>query len=205
MEPLCWGDKNTQKQLKNMLEKDKVILAEGDTVLGLLANIFESSYNALDRIKKRSQKPYLLLVKDKEKAFNFIEKEAIKVFQIEKLIDVCWPGPVTLIFKAKTTVPRGVKSAEGNVAMRIPDHDGLQELLTHFDALYSTSANTTGKEVPSTIAQVEKSILDSVESIVLNKNRSDSLLPSTIIDCTQEKIKLVRQGAFPLEKLADFL
>src|SRR6201999_4405615 len=114
-----------------LLKQDKIILAEGDTVVGLLANISEYSYAKLDTLKNRSKKPYLLLVKNREKAFNFIEKESIKIFQFEKLINICSPGPVTLILKAKASVPWGVKSPEGNVAVRVPDHQGLLRLLEY--------------------------------------------------------------------------
>ena len=140
-----------------------------------------------------------------EKALTFIEKDTKGFFQFEKLSNICWPGPITLIFKAKATVPHGVKSPEGNVAMRVPDHKGLLQLLEHFDALYSTSANISGKPIPITIDQVEESIVQAVAGMVLNEHSSRLHLPSTIIDCTGEKIKIVRQGAFAVEKLKEFL
>lgn len=205
MGPLFWNNSTTIKELKNLLDQNKVVLAEGDTVLGLLADISEKGYAELDRIKKRSQKPYLLLVKNKERALNFIEKDAIGFFQFEKLSNICWPGPVTLIFKAKATVPYGVKSAEGNVAIRVPDHKGLLQLLEYFDALYSTSANTSGEPVPATVDQVEETIMQAIAGIVLNENQSRSTTASTIIDCTGNKVKIVRQGAFAVERLKEFL
>src|SRR5688572_10610199 len=153
MEPLYWGNQGVQETIEKLLKKDKVVLAQGDTVLGLLANISERGYLELDRIKKRSEKPYLLLAKNKEKAFDFIEKDDAMFFQIEKLVNICWPGPATLIFKAKTIVPFGVKSLAGNVAIRVPDHVGLRQLLENFDALYSTRANTSGNPAPMDITQ----------------------------------------------------
>lgn len=204
MKPLFWNNPSTIKMIEKALHKNKVILAEGDTVLGLLSAISEKGYAELDRIKKRSQKPYLLLVKNKEKALSFIEKNSVEIFQFEKFLNICWPGPVTLIFKAKACVPYGVKSIEGNIAIRVPDHKALLKLLEHFDALYSTSANISGKSVPMSIDQVEEGILQAVEHIVLNENASQLTLPSTIIDCTNKKIKIVREGAFAIEKLQEF-
>lgn len=205
MKPLFWDNPQTIKRVAKELHEGAVVLAAGDTVLGLLADVSETGYKRLDILKKRSEKPYLLLVKNKEKALNLMEKDPSLIFQIEKLMDVCWPGPATLIVKAKATVPLGVKSPEGNVAMRMPDHAGLQQLLNYFDALYSTSANTSGNPVPADLAKVEKSILDGVSCIVLNGEDAPSVAASTIIDCTGEKMKIVRDGAFPRSKLADFL
>ena len=205
MKPLFWGDPETLKRVEKELRDGGVILAAGDTVLGLLADISESGYAQLDRIKKRSKKPYLLLVANQEKALNLIDKREVKICQIEKLLNICWPGPATLIFRAKASVPQGVKSPEGNVAIRVPDHQGLLQLLQNFDALYSTSANTSGKEVPARLEDVEESIAQAVACIVLNENQAESTLPSTIIDCTGEKIKIVREGAFRVEKLVEIL
>lgn len=205
MKPLFWDNRTTIKKIEKMLHKNKVILAEGDTVLGLLSDISEKGYRNLDLIKKRLEKPYLLLVKNKEKALSFVEEDSIEIFQFEKLLNICWPGPVTLIFKAKACVPWGVKSREGNVAIRVPNHKGLLHLLECFDALYSTSANISGKPVPLNIDQVEGSILQAVAGVVFNQNSSKPNIPSTIIDCTEKKIKIVREGAFATEKLKDFL
>lgn len=205
MKPLFWDNLETIKKLEKELHEGAVVLAAGDTVLGLLADVSEGGYAQLDALKKRSKKPYLLLVKSKEKVLKLIEKDPVNFFQIEKLMDLCWPGPVTLILKAKSKVPFGVKSPEGNVAIRVPDHAGLQQLLAHFDALYSTSANTSGNPVPADLLDVEKAILDGVSCVVLNEEGTGSIVASTIIDCTGEKIKIVREGAFSRSQLADFL
>lgn len=204
MKPLLWGDPRALKTVEKELRDGGVVLAAGDTVFGLLADVSERGYAQLDSIKNRSQKPYLLLVADHKKALSLIDKSAIKICQIEKLLKLCWPGPATLIFRAKASVPQGVKSSEGNVAIRVPDHAGLLQLLQHFDALYSTSANTSGKPVPANLQDVEESIMQAVACIILNENEAESTLPSTIIDCTGEKIKVVREGAFPIDKLAGF-
>jgi len=195
MKPLYWGSLNTLECVEKELRSGGVVLAGGDTVLGLLAELSDKGYAQLDSIKKREKKPYLLLVSSQKKALDLIEKDSVKICQIEKLMDVCWPGPVTLILKAKATVPAGVKSAEGNVAVRVPDHAGLLELLERFDGLFSTSANSSGKPVPARLQDVEESIIGAVSCVVLNENQAESVLASTIIDCTGEKIKIVREGA----------
>ena len=196
MKPLYWGSNNTLECVEKELRSGGVVLAGGDTVLGLLAELSDNGYNKLDSIKKREKKPYLLLVSSQKKALDLIEKGNVKICQIEKLMNVCWPGPVTLILKAKASVAAGVKSLEGNVAIRVPAHAGLLGLLERFDGLFSTSANSSGNTVPACVQDVEESILRSVACVVLNENQAESVLPSTIIDCTGETIKIVREGAF---------
>lgn len=53
-----------------------------------------------------------------------------------------WPGPLALlIFKAKADLPSYLKGADGTIALRIPAHAGLQQLLVDCEGLFSTSAN----------------------------------------------------------------
>src|SRR5438105_1939102 len=101
MKPLFWDSPQIIKRVEKELHEGAVILAAGDTVLGLLADVSEKGYRQLDALKKRLLQPYLLLVKNKEKALNLVEKDQSHFFQIEKLMDLCWPGPATLIVKAK--------------------------------------------------------------------------------------------------------
>src|SRR3990170_3919066 len=101
MRPLLWGSSKTVAYVEKQLRSGRVVLAGGDTVLGLLAELSEKGYAKLDSIKNRSKKPYLILVENQQKALNLIEKDDSKICQIEKIMNVCWPGPVTLIFKAK--------------------------------------------------------------------------------------------------------
>ena len=204
METLFWGDASTVTRVEKELSAGKVVLAEGDTVLGLLADVSAEGRGQLDEIKNRSKKPYLILIETPQKAFNFIEIDKEKIFQTEKIMDKCWPGPVTLIFKAKTGIAAYAQSADGTVALRVPDHAGLLKLLAHFDGLFSTSANNTGEPVPMAVEEVSDSILDAVACLVVNDQiKPESAVPSTIIDCTGESLVVVRQGAFDASNLLD--
>lgn len=201
MKPLFWDNFGTVDRVGQELQKGTVVLAEGDTIIGLLADVSEKGAAQLNAIKKRSKKPYLLLVADKQKVLELVEINPGKICQIEKIMDICWPGPVTMIFKAKNIAASMVTSIDGTLAIRVPDHAGLQALLHKCGALYSTSANLTGAPVPASLKEVDTTILDSVSCVVLNNKGSEGTLASTIIDCTGDKIKIVREGAFPVEKL----
>lgn len=203
MKRLFWTNRDTIHHVEKELHNGEVILAEGDTVLGLLADVSAKGVAQLDHIKSRSHKPYLILVGNSKKVFDFIAIDPGKFFQTEKIINNCWPGPVTLIFKAKEGVFPAAQTPEGTIAIRVPNHPGLLQLLSHFDALFSTSANRSGQPVPGSIEEVDASILDAVACVVLNDNteKEKSTLASTIIDCTKEKPVIVRQGAFDAHKL----
>src|SRR5437870_13133303 len=121
MRKLSWSNPETIDYLEKELHNGSVVLAEGDTVLGLLADVSAKGLAQLDYIKNRSKKPYLILIGSPQKVFDFIEIDQKKVFQVEKLINICWPGSVTLIFRAKQGVCEQAKSVDGTIAIRVRD------------------------------------------------------------------------------------
>lgn len=136
MTQLLWKDLSTIDSLETILKRGGVVLAEGDTVLGLLADVSKEGFAQLNSIKIRTEKPYLVLVSDQKKALNLIDGAVFNEFQIEKLMNNCWPGPVTLIFKAKSGIAHFMKASNGTIALRVPAHEGLLSLLERFEALF---------------------------------------------------------------------
>lgn len=198
MKQLQWDDLAAIECVVQELSVGGVVLGDTDTVLGLLANTSQEGRDRIDAIKKRVEKPYLILIGDAKKALEFVSLPAKIVFQFEKLINICWPGPVTLVFPARHDVPLWMASRERTIALRVPDHAGLQALLNYFPALFSTSANSAGEPVPKCLAEVEPEVLAAVTAIVVdNGKRAKSDLPSTILDCTDNNgvVKVIRRGA----------
>jgi len=197
---IYWNDKNTVDTLKNVLDQDQIILASGDTVLGLWGNITQSAFVSLNTIKQRQKKPYLLVIGSIDKLNFFIDQTLNE--SLSNLVKTCWPGPVTLIFKAKKDLPNWLVSLDGTIALRIPDHQGLLKLLQHYDGLFSTSANINGGIVPDSIKNVDQIILQQVGTICLDEGQLIyPQLSSTILNCSTGTIEVVRSGSFSIDIL----
>lgn len=197
---LYWENEDDLAQLVNLLQQGNISICTTDTVLGFLANVSKEAFEGLNRIKGRQEKPYLILIPSKKVAAEFA---TIQYEKIQKLIDFSWPGPVTLILPAKETLPAFMQSAQGTVALRVPDHQGLQFLMQQMGPLFSTSANLAGEPIPETIDQIDPRILDKVDFIVTDRNNERAGAPSTILDCTDpENIKVIREGAWPISQLS---
>ena len=195
-----WDNAESIDILEQTLRAGRVVGGSSDTILGLLAELSERSVVALDRIKKRTGKSYVILVADSKRAQSLIVKN--ELLQIEKLMSMCWPGPVTLIFKVKPGILPFVTKLENTVALRVPDHVGLQILLKRFDGLFSTSANIANTSIPRNVKELDKRITQHLQFFVIDKHpKKKEYLSSTILDCTGLIIKVVREGAYPIEKL----
>lgn len=196
---LPWSKPASRAHLGNILKDGKIAISTSDTVLGFLAPLSQMGFNKLDYLKKRSNKPYLILMGSKDKLSFFTDQQLSPGLQ--RLVDSCWPGPVTLIFKAKASLPLYMVGSDGTIAIRVPRHEGLLEILKDFEGLFSTSANLNGMPVPETIDQIDQVIQDAVECIVVEEGDEGRNVPSTILDCTQDVIKVVRDGAFDVKVL----
>ena len=200
---LYWDDLGAIDRIEQALRAGKAVLGSSDTVFGLLAMPCQSGLRELDQIKQRADKPYLVLIGQKDKAELFVNQQDI--FQIENIINVCWPGPLTLILRAKAGVAQYMQSKDGTIALRVPNHTGLQQLLSRFDGLFSTSANRTGQPIPSTLDEIDKEILQQAACVVIDRMRPEHIQkevrPSTILDCSGDEIKVIREGAYPVDQL----
>lgn len=205
---IYWKDNVAIDILIQSLRDANVIVGTTDTVLGLLADISEQGFHVLNRIKKRTdrRKPYIILIASKDELIRF--SDAPFNFQIEKLISYCWPGPLTIIVKAKKSLPHFLKTENNTIALRVPQHDGLQRLLQRFSGLFSTSANMAGEKIPKSINELDEQILNEVSYLVLDSDEQwhhIATVPSTIIDCSGQYIKIVREGAYSIKFLKDLI
>lgn len=201
---IYWDDQTSYAILKELLDDNQVILASGDTVLGLWGRTVKPVFDRLNDIKIRNDRPYLLVIGSVEKLPLFIDQPLDE--KLLNLVQTCWPGPVTLIFKARADLPSFMTGVAGTIAVRIPDHQGLLQLLENYDALFSTSANLHGQTIPESMSMVDRSILQKVGAICLDKGEMEySDNPSTILDCSQGMITVVRAGAFDVDSIYQLL
>ncbi len=196
---LQWNKEEDRNKVIASLKAGNAVLGSSDTVLGLLADSTNEGFLRLNSIKGRSEKPYLLLIHSIQEAKTFVDESVL--FQIENILDFCWPGPLTLVVCAKKGAPGYLKSAGGTVALRVPDHEGLQQILSHFKGIFSTSANKAGNSVPTTLQEVDTTILNETSYCIIDNHEAASKTPSTIIQWVDGELKLIREGAYATSEL----
>ena len=202
---MYWDQKNTIIQIKSILENDELLIVSTDTIIGFLGRITRKSFNKINDIKQRlPDKNYLIVSKNIDRAMKFIHAESLST-KVLSMLSICWPGAVTVIVQANKFLPEYVQSKDGTIAIRCPAHNGLQQLLEYFDGLFSTSANISGKPIHLTIEDISYDVMQQVAGFVIDDKVLEKVVPSTIIDVSQEHktgtIKVIRSGAFSIEVL----
>ncbi len=190
---------------ERILKNGAVIIGPSDTVYGLYADATdEKAVKKIFDIKKRApEKALPIFVKDIAAARKLAYIDDRKAKFLEKV----WPGAVTVVFQHKEKLPPVLTGGLQTIAIRIPDHQFLLQLLNRLDfPLAQSSANISGR-VP--IRSVEE--MDSVE---LQKSKLVDLvidfgeLPqraSTVIDFTRNEPAILRVGIITKKELDEAL
>jgi L-threonylcarbamoyladenylate synthase len=178
-----------------VLRRGGVVACPTETLYGLLADALNPEAVArVAAIKRRKEgDPIAVLVSSVEMAKTLVTEfpdEALK------LAERYWPGPLTLIMRARDGLPNELIQ-NGSIGIRIPGPSPAFDLVNAFGRpLTATSANFTAEPAASTAEEVERTLGSLLDAIV--PGHAPGGAPSTVVDVTQEIIRVVRKGAIAI-------
>ena len=109
-----------------------------------------------------------------------------------------WPGALTLVMAARACVPPGITAGTATVGVRMSPHPVARGLVTALGApVTAPSANPSGAEPPSTVAEVLRHFDGSID-LVLDGGATPGGAPSTVLDVTVDPPRVLRPGAVRL-------
>lgn len=120
------------------------------------------------------------------------------------LIRAFWPGPLTLVFVAQSSLMWDLGETNGTVAVRMPKDDMALKLLDVVGPMAVTSANVSGQTPAKTILEAQAQ-LGSAVSVYLDAGPCSDSLPSTMLDCTGEAPVILRAGAVSVVRVQEVL
>jgi L-threonylcarbamoyladenylate synthase len=187
---------STFSRCKEAIISGGVVAYPTDTFYGLGADPRNAAaVQRLFAIKgRRENQPILLLIPDPESVGEWA-KEITPM--AERLMKEFWPGPLTLVFRAKKHVLPGITAGTGTIGLRMPGSPLTRQLLLSLGtALTGTSANLSGERSIDS-AEEAAAVLNGMVDLVLDGGRTEGGKPSTIVDVTSEKLNIIREGAIP--------
>lgn len=121
-----------------------------------------------------------------------------------RLMQACWPGPVTLILKRRDGVATAAAAGQGTIGLRCPSHHAAQALLREaarlgVPGIAGPSANRFGRVSPTTADHVAAEFGDALA--VLDGGACQVGIESAIVDVSRARPALLRPGAVPLDDL----
>lgn len=196
--------KTLQLELKDIdsaaaiLHRGELVAFPTDTVYGLGVRYdLPRSIERLRSVKQRpEEKPFALMVS----SLSMIEALADLSERDLKLISLCFPGDVTLIFRKKKNITSGYFEQAETIAFRMPKDDFVLDLISKISIpLLVPSANISGLKPCTTSDDVLKQFEGLIEAVVVGQSKQNEA--STIIDASQSELSVVRQGRIQLDSI----
>jgi L-threonylcarbamoyladenylate synthase len=181
-----------------VLNKGGLVAFPTDTVYGVGALAFdgqaiESIYVAKDR---PVEKAIPVLISDAEE----LDKIAVDIpHTAQTLASRFWPGPLTILVPKRADLPPSISSTS-TVGVRVPDHDTARALLRAAGPMAVTSANTSGAQSPATADEVYHQLRGRIP-LIIDGGKTPGGMPSTLVDCTNPELEILREGPIAREQL----
>jgi L-threonylcarbamoyladenylate synthase len=178
------------------------IVLPTDTVYGIGADAFDA--DAVQRLLHAKQRG-----RDMPPPVLIAEPMALRTLAedvdgpVQEIAAAFWPGALTLVLTAQSSLRLDLGERGQTIAVRIPDHEFTRELLRATGPLAVSSANVSGEAAATTIAEAEAQLGRSV-SIYLDGGPAGEPVPSTILDLTGTP-RILREGRISRAQLAELL
>lgn len=191
-------------ELVGIMRGGGLVAVPTETVYGLAGNgLDEKAVAEIYEVKGRPEvKPLSLMVHDAASMERYCESVPPQAYTLAKRF---WPGPLTIVMKAKPCVPEIVRAGGETVGLRCPDHPLTLELLEKSGVPFAApSANPSGEPSPKNADSVLK-YFDGKIDAVLDGGECGIGRESTLIDLSRTPYRILRQGALPADEIADAL
>jgi L-threonylcarbamoyladenylate synthase len=118
----------------------------------------------------------------------------------QDLIDEFWPGALTLVFRASSTLLWDLGDTKGTVALRMPLHPVTLDVLKQTGPMAVSSANRHGQPSATTAEEAQRQLGEAI-SVYLDGGPCADNVPSTILDLTGTIPRVLREGAISVDRL----
>jgi L-threonylcarbamoyladenylate synthase len=183
------------------IRRGELVVLPTDTVYGVAADAFTpEAVEALLSAKGRDRAmPVPVLVASPEMLDALVDDLPASG---RSLIDAFWPGALTVVVRHTAHLSWDLGETRGTVAVRMPNHELARELIAQTGPLAVSSANRTGNLAPATMLDARLQ-LGATIAVYLDGGPSGESVPSTIVDVTAERPRVLRAGAIDVERLRE--
>ncbi len=198
------GTQEAVSQASQVIEGGGIVAFPTETFYGL--GVKYNHIGALTRLygmKQRPKKKAIPLIIGDRKSLPLISSSVSSM--AERLMTRFWPGPLTILFRAREGLSEFVTAGTGKVAVRIPGESFALDLARSLEfPVTATSANISGAPSADSADEVIRYFQSGLD-LLIDGGKTPGGEPSTIIDSTGKEILILRQGAVSAEEIMDFV
>lgn len=188
----------------DLLRQGRVVIYPTETLyaVGCLGSSAKAC-NRVARIKGRPEAKPLPLIVGRLEDIDLVTAQVPE--ELPDLARAFWPGPLSVLVRARAKLPAAVKDADGFTSVRFTVHPTAQMLCRMVGApLVATSANRSGMPPTARPQRLDPGLIDDVDAAVLDRPWPGGGLASTVVRILPGRtLAILRQGAVSDRALAD--
>jgi len=189
-------DPSLISQAASIIKENGILIHPTENLYGFGAQIHDiSSIQKIAELKHRktNTKGFVVLVSD----YIQLDRLIAEANKTEKdLMQKYWPGPLTLVLRAKKEFWKNPICFRKKIAVRMVGNDITRSILKEANLpIISTSINISGEKSINDPKIIEKKFGNDVAGIVIDHINNFSEKPSTIVKVIGKKIFILRKGA----------
>ena len=188
------------REAADIIKKGGIVSFPTRCLYGLGADAFNAeTVKRIFGIKQRPHnKPLLVLAKNQEDLDRLVQHVPPAA---SRIIDRFWPGRVTIVFKAKDTLPVNLTAGTGKIGVRLPEHSVTLALLGAVKGpITGTSANISNNPGCSRIPDLDSRIAEELD-LILDAGPLKGGIGSTVVDVTTDFPRILREGEIPAKNI----
>lgn len=191
-------EKNAIRMAKKVIQSGGLVVLPTDTLYGIAcdprnAHALNKMYIAKERPTYKAIPLLLGGMEQLRKVVRLIDPRVLR------LAHAFWPGALTLVLEKQLDLPKELTPYSG-VAVRMPDHPFTISLLQRTGPLAVSSANISSQANPRNLEGVLEQ-LDGRVDLVLDGGVIQGGNGSTIVQCLEGDIRLLRGGPVPFDQV----
>ncbi|MCL2227556.1 MAG: L-threonylcarbamoyladenylate synthase [Oscillospiraceae bacterium] len=198
------GKKENIMLCAEAIKSGNLVAIPTETVYGLGANALnEKAVSAIFATKGRqADNPLIVHVASPSDAKPLVSSVPPC---FDMIVDMFWPGPLTLVMKKSAIIPSIVSAGLDTVAIRVPNHPAALALIRSSGCpIAAPSANLSGSPSPTKAVHVNNDIGGKIKYI-LDGGDCKVGVESTVLDISDGTLRILRPGGVTLGEIKKLL
>ena len=183
----------------DFIKREEIVCSPTDTLYGLIgSSLSRKVFEELYKLKRRNPKKPLIVLFDSLKRaeeLGVVFPEGVK----EKLSAI-FPERLTVVLPLKESSPLRRITGREDIAIRVPKDEFLLKVIELSHPLFAPSANPEGEKPAENCSECYSYFKDNISLCVEGETCGK---PSTLISLLGGRPELLREGAYPFEKLLE--
>lgn len=190
---------NNIEEATEVLRQGGIVIYPTDTAFGIGCRI--DNLNSIKRLFKLRKRPFSqatpVLVDSIKMAASYLLSPVSD--NVRLLMKDYWPGALTIVSHCrKDKVPSLVRGGGETIGVRQPNHEVVLKLISGVNVpILGPSANFHGLSTAYSFMQLDKDLIKLVDYVLEGNCQAGTV--STVIDCSRDVWKIIRQGAVTVD------